>query len=121
MIHAGIVAYVGESAAPGPSGVRAAEGELSSKGIMMDNQLRAAALGLTLSVLGAASIGTASIAQATPMAGPLAEIEASHSPVWTLAQAKKKAAPARARTQRPRQQQQPPASQPGGGGGFLPG
>lgn len=84
---------------------------------MMDNKLRAATLGLVFGLLGIAGVG--SVVQASPMAGLTAQIGQSDSPLWTQAQAKKKATPARSRPQRPRQPQQP-APQPGGGG-FLPG
>jgi hypothetical protein len=87
------------------------------KGIMMDNKLWAASLGLVFGLLGI--VGIPGVAQASPMGGPAALIGQSDSPLWTQAQAKKKATPAR-RNQRPRQPQQP-APQPGGGGGFLPG
>lgn len=123
LIHTGIVGYVGAAAVSTPCGSGWAQSELSSKGIMMSNELRAATLGVTLSLLGIAGLGTAGVAQAGPLAGLTAQIGESGSPLWTLAQAKKKPAPARARTQRPPQQpqQQQAPQQPSGGSGMVPG
>ena len=86
----------------------------------MDIKLRAATLAVAFGLLGIAGIG--SVAQASPIAGFTLQTAKSDSPLWTLAQAKKKATPNRPRVQRPRQPQQP-APQPGGGGGggFIPG